>query len=333
MTDSRTYLVTFMDVLAPAVQRAILAIFKPPFQVRFAENYDAAHQAELCRDADFLVPGWAQLTGDMLESAKRVRAVHKWGIGVDRIDVPAAARLGIPVFITAGSNAGPVAELAIALMLGVYRRLYYVNREMRAGKWPKSEMRETCFQIHGKRIGLVGFGNIGRKLARRLAGFDPSAIVYADEYAAPAEVEQALGVRRVDLPELLSTCDIVSLHAPFNDSTRHLINDAAIRRMKKGAVLINTARGELVDELALVEALKRGHLLGAGLDAFDPEPPDADNPLLKLDQVVVTPHAGGGVFDNVAPVAAHVQRNLLSFIAGEPIARQDVIVAVEQRTP
>lgn len=331
MTDARTYQVVFMDVLAPAVQRVILSVFKPPFQVKFADNYDVAHQMELCRHADFLVPGWAQLTAEMLESAKRVRAVHKWGIGVDRIDIQAAERLGIPVFITAGSNAGPVAELAIALMLGVYRRLYYVNREMRAGKWPKSEMRETCFQIHGKRVGLVGFGNIGRKLARRLAGFEPSAIVYADAYAAPADVEQALGVQRVELPELLSTCDIVSLHAPFNASTRHLIDEAAIKRMKKGAVLINTARGELVDEAALVQALRRGHLLGAGLDAFDPEPPDADNPLLQLDQVVVTPHAGGGVFDNVAPVADHVQRNLACFVAGAAIAQQDVIVSADQR--
>jgi len=333
MTGSTTYQVAFMDVLAPAVQRVISSVFGPPFEIRFALNYDARHQLELCRSADFLVPGWAQLTGDMLEAAERVQAVHKWGIGVDRIDIPAARRLGIPVAITAGSNAGPVAELAIALMLAVYRRIYYVNREMRAGKWPKSEMRETCFQIHGKTIGLVGFGNIGRKLARRLAGFEPRAILYCDQHAAPAEVEQALGVRRVELPELLSGSDIVSLHAPYNDSTRHLVDESAIRRMKKGAVLINTARGELVDEAALADALKRGHLLGAGLDAFDPEPPDPDNPLLGLDQVIVTPHAGGGVFDNVAPVAAHVLRNLQRFVAGEPIAAQDLIVAENRRAP
>lgn len=331
MNQPAIYKVVFMDMLAPAVQRVISSVFGPPFNVQFALNYDDRHQMELCRSADFLVPGWAQLTGEMLEAAERVQAVHKWGIGVDRIDVQAARRLGIPVAITAGSNAGPVAELAITLMLAVYRRLYYVNREMRAGKWPKSEMRETCFQIHGKTIGLVGFGNIGRKLARRLAGFEPRAILYCDRFAAPAEVERALGARKVELPELLANSDIISLHAPYNDDTRHLIDESAIRSMKKGAVLINTARGELVDETALADALKRGHLLGAGLDAFDPEPPDPDNPLLSLDQVIVTPHAGGGVFDNVAPVAAHVLRNLERFVAGEPLAAQDLIVSENRR--
>ncbi|GAA5233987.1 dehydrogenase [Verticiella sediminum] len=331
MNRPSTYTVVFMDVLAPAVQRVILSVFRPPFEVRFALNYDDRHQLALCRTADFLVPGWAQLSGDMLAAAERVRAVQKWGIGVDRIDIAAARRLGIPVAITAGSNAGPVAELAVALMLAVYRRLYYVNRQMRAGQWPKSEMRETCFQIHGKTIGLVGFGNIGRKLARRLAGFEPAAILYADRHPAAADVEQSLGARRVELSELLAASDIVSLHAPYDDSTRHLIDERALRRMKKGAVLINTARGELVDEAALADALARGHLLGAGLDAFDPEPPDAANPLLGFDQVVVTPHAGGGVFDNVAPVAAHVLRNLERLVAGEPLPAQDVIVSEDRR--
>ncbi|AMG87528.1 2-hydroxyacid dehydrogenase [Bordetella bronchiseptica] len=333
MSQPTTYTVAFMDVLAPAVQRVILSVFRPPFEVRFAANYDDRHQLALCREADFLVPGWARLTAGMLEAATRVRAVHKWGIGVDRIDVDAARRLGIPLAITAGSNAGPVAELAVALILGVYRRLCYVNREMRAGQWPKAEMRESCFQIHRKTIGLVGFGNIGRKLARRLSGFEPDAILYCDQQAAPAEVERALGARRVELPELLAASDIVSLHLPCTASTRRLIDAAALQHMKKGAVLINTARGELVDEAALAEALQRGHLLGAGLDAFDPEPPDPANPLLALDQVVVTPHAGGGVFDNVAPVAAHVLGNLERFVAGQPLPAQDLIVSEDRRKP
>ncbi len=328
---AETQVVVFMDVLAPAVQRVIRSVFRAPFEVRFASNYDARHQLDLCREADFLVPGWAQLTADMLGTAERVRLVHKWGIGVDRIDIASARQLGIPVAITAGSNAGPVAELAIALMLAIYRRLPYVNREMRLGKWPKSEMRESCFQIHRKTIGLVGFGNIGRKLARRLAGFEPEAILYCDRYPATPDLERELGVRRVELAELLASSDIVSLHAPFDESTRHLIDTTAIRRMKKGAILINTARGELVDERALFEALRSGHLGGAGLDAFDPEPPDATNPLLSLDQVVVTPHAGGGVFDNVAPVAAHVLANLERFVAGEALPARDVVVSQDRR--
>ena len=263
----------------------------------------------------------------MLERAKRLRMIQKWGIGVDRIDVDAARRRGIALAITAGSNAAPVAELTLALMLAVYRRIAYVDRAMRQGLWPKAEMRETCFQIAGKTVGLVGFGNIGRMVARRLSGFD-AKVIYADARAADRETEVALGVSRVALPELLACSDIVSLHAPFTPQTARMIDAASIATMKQGAVLINTARGELVDERALYEALVAGKLRGAGLDAFDPEPPKPDNPLLRLDQVVVTPHAGGGVFDNVENVARHALGNIVRFLRGEPIAAADVIIPV-----
>lgn len=315
-----------LDTWAPAVCEEVRANAPAGFELRFAQSYDPAHQLALVRDADVLLPGWAAVTEPMLAHAQRLRMIQKWGIGVDRIDVEAVRRRGIPLAITAGSNAGPVAELAIALMLSVYRRIPYVNQAMREGQWPKAEMRETCFQLAGKTIGLVGFGNIGRMLARRLRGFDAD-VVYHDARPADSQTERTLGVRRLDLPELLATSDIVSLHAPYLPQTERMINAASIATMKRGAVIINTARGELVDEDALHAALVSGHLRGAGLDAFWQEPVPRDHPLLSLPQVVVTPHAGGGVFDNVAHVARHAFSNITRCLAGEPLPAADVIVA------
>ena len=295
--------------------------------LRFAASYDESEQLALVEQAEFLLPGWAAVTAPMLAHAKKLRMIQKWGIGVDRIDVDAVRRLNIPLAITAGSNAGPVAELAITLMLGVYRRLPQVDKALRHGRWLKAEMRGVCYQIAGKTVGLIGFGNIGRMVARRLRGFD-ARVLYFDTQRADRETEAALNASYAPLQTLLAQSDIVSLHTPLAPGTTRMINAASIAAMKDGAVLINTARGELVDEKALHDALVSGKLRGAGLDAFDPEPPASDNPLFTLDQVVVTPHTGGAVFDNVENVARHALGNILRFLRGDPLAPADVIVAV-----
>lgn len=321
-----TFRVACMDVWAPAVQQAVRVAAPAQLELVFAASYDAAHQHALVADADVLLPGFAAVDATLLQRAPRVRLVHKWGIGIDSIDLDALRGRGIALAITTGANAAPVAELALALMLAVYRRIPYVNRAMREGRWPTPEMRETCFQIAGKTVGLVGFGHIGRMLARRLAGFD-TEIIYSDTVRADEATESRLGARQVALDELLARSDIVSLHAPLTAQTRHLINAPTIATMRDGAVLINTARGGLVDEQALYDALRAGKLRGAGLDAFDPEPPAPGNPLLTLDQVVVTPHAGGGVFDNVGNVARHAFGNIQRFLRGEPIPSTDLVLA------
>ncbi len=321
-----TYRVACMDVWAPAVRDVVIHAAPPELALRFATSYDPAEQLALAGDAEILLPGFAAVTADMLARCPQVRMIQKWGIGIDSIDLDAVRERGIALAITAGANAGPVAELAIALMLAVYRRIPYANRAMREGRWPTPEMRETCFQITGKTIGLVGFGNIGRMLARRLRGFDAN-VIYVDTQRADAVTEQALQARYASLEEVLAQSDILSLHAPLLPQTARMVNAASIAAMKDGAVLINTSRGGLVDEQALFNALVSGKLRGAGLDAFDPEPPAMDNPLLGLDQVVVTPHAGGGVFDNVGNVARHAFGNILHFLRGEPIAAADLVMA------
>ncbi len=321
-----THLVACMDVWAPVVRDVVCRSAPPELELRFAASYDKAEQMALAEHAEFLVPGFAAVNASMLEHARKLRMIQKWGIGIDSIDLDAVRRKGVALAITAGSNAAPVAELAIALMLAVYRRIPYVNRAMREGRWPTPEMRETCYQITGKTVGLVGFGNIGRMLARRLRGFE-ARVVYFDTQRADGETERALGVGYAPLQEVLARSDILSLHAPLTAQTARMINATSIASMKDGAVLINTSRGGLVDEKALFEALVSGKLRGAGLDAFDPEPPAVDNPLFTLDQVVVTPHAGGGVFDNVEHVARHALGNIMRFLRGEPIASADVVIA------
>jgi phosphoglycerate dehydrogenase-like enzyme len=317
--------VACLDVWAPAVRAAVQAAAPQGWTLSFADSYEPGHQQALAMRAQVLVPGFATVDENLLTAAPAVRVVHKWGIGLDAIDQQALRRRGIALAITAGGNAGPVAELAIGLMLAVYRRIPYVNQAVREGAWPTPEMRETCWQLTGKTIGLVGLGAIGRMLAHRLSGFD-AHIVYHDPHPASAEDEARLGVTRMALPELLACSDIVSLHLPLLSSTRWLINAQTIASMKPGSVLINTARGGLVDEHALYEALLRGQLRGAGLDAFEQEPPPVNHPLLSLPQVVVTPHAGGGVFDNVAPVARHVFRNVQALLAGTPIPVADRVL-------
>ena len=325
------HFVACLDVWAPAVQQVVRQVVQQmapaELDLHFATSYDDAEQMALVRDADVLFAGWAAVTRPMLEHARKVRMIEKWGIGVDRIDVEAAREMKIPLAITAGSNATPVAELTIGLMLAVYRRIAHVDRALRAGRWLKSEMREACYQIAGKTIGIYGLGNIGRKVAQRLQGFE-CEVIYHDAHRVDSATEQRLNARYVERDELFRHSDILTLHAPFIPATAQVVNAARIALMKDGAVLINTARGELVDEAALIAALRSGQLRGAGLDAFAVEPLPADHPFLQLDSVVVTPHIGGAVFDNVENVARHAIGNILKVLHGEALAPQDVIVPV-----
>ncbi len=324
-----SHFVACLDVWAPAVREVVRRVAPSELDLHFATSYDDAEQFGLVERAEIILCGWAAVTEPMLARANKLRMIEKWGIGVDRIDIEAARRRKIPVAITAGSNAGPVAELAIGLMLAVYRRIAQVDRALRQGKWLKAEMREIGYQIAGKTVGLVGFGNIGRMVAHRLRGFD-ARVLYFDTRRPDRPTELSLGVTYSPLDQILIDSDIVSLHAPLTPHTARVIDATALAKMKAGAILINTARGELVDESALYDALMNGKLRGAGLDAFDPEPPAPDNPLLKLDQVVATPHTGGAVFDNVENVARHAIGNILRFLQGDALAPEDVIVPVSK---
>jgi D-3-phosphoglycerate dehydrogenase / 2-oxoglutarate reductase len=248
---------------------------------------------------------------------------------VDRIDLDACAAHGIALAKLTAGNAVPVAEHTVLLMLACYRRLPLVDRLTRAGHWGKEEARGIHRQLRGKRIGLVGFGAIGREVAGVLSGFG-AELVYFDPMRAPAEVEDRLGVRFLALDELIATADIVSLHLPLMAETAGLMDAQRIRRMKPGAVLINAARGGLVDEAALADALRDGHLAAAGLDAFSKEPP-IGNPLLDLEQTVLTPHLAGATIDNFDNIIERAVANARSYLETGELPAHDAVLLPEGR--
>ena len=256
---------------------------------------------------EFLIAG--KVTSGMLEQAPKLRFIQAPGAGSDGIDLEAAAARGIPVATTVCGIADEVAELAFALMLAAARRGVELDRELRKGNWLMWDRRLVSRTIAGRTLGIVGMGRIGREVACRARSFKMD-ILYSDP-------QPTAEYPRLPLEELLASSDIVSLHVPLNATTRRLIGGEQIARMKPGAIFINTSRGEVVDEQALSEALLDGRLAGAGLDVFDPEPPLARSALLKMDNVVLTPHVGTGTLDSTKLRSRAYVRNIQRFLAGE----------------
>lgn len=314
------------DAWAPEVQQAIKAAAPPELDVIFANGKDPESWPRLAVDSDFLLVAAETIDADLLQSAPKLKLIHKWGIGVDAIDLEAAKKTGIGIAITAGGNAHAVAEHTILLMLATLRRLPLVDHAMREGRWLFKEMRVQCQQVLGKTIGIVGAGNIGRAVARRLQGFEANVVYYDPVRVAP-DLEKAWGLTFMPMDRLLAESHIVTLHCPGGAENHHLFNAETFSRMRHGAVLINAARGEIVDEQALVAALKSGQLMGAGLDVYEEEPPGGNHPLLAFDNVVLTPHTAASVFDNVGPTARHAFTNMLRAIKGEPIPQADLVVS------
>ena len=250
---------------------------------------DIAKFASDLRDAEVLLHILRPVTGEVLAGAPRLRLVQKIGVGVDTIDLEAARRRGVAVANMPGTNTQAVAEAALMLMLAALRNLPGLDRECRVGNgWtPEQEAQErrnTLGELCGRTVGLVGAGAVASRLVGPLEGLG-ARVIYADRRERPN-----LGIERHDLDDLLETSDVVSLHLPLTPETEGLIDQKALARMKPAAVLINTARGGLVEETALVEALTSGRLSAAGLDVLAEEPPPPDHPLLSLDNVVLTPH-------------------------------------------
>jgi D-3-phosphoglycerate dehydrogenase len=270
--------------------------------------------ADLIADAEgVLIGGTHPLRAPALRAATRLRVVIREGIGVDNIDVDEATALGIVVGNTAGSNADSVADHTFAVLLTLVRDLYRIDREMRAGRgW---EHRPPLGQIAGRTIGVLGTGNVGRGVVRRAAGFGMT--VLGHDIAPDPTLPERYGLRYVDLATLLASSDVLTLHVPLTPLTRGLIDAAAIRAMPSGSLLINTARGEILDLVALRSALLDGHLAGAAIDAW-PDEPVTSSDLFELPNVVVTPHVGGNSTQSSINARTWGARNLLAAFEGRP---------------
>lgn len=255
---------------------------------------------------DAVIAGAERYDADVF-AASRLRVVARYGVGYDAVDIEAATRAGIPVTITPGTNEDSVAEQALALLFAVLRQVPNRDRSVREGVWKRS----IGARLRGKTLGLVGLGRIGRALAWRAVGLGLNVITH-DPCADMAFCDKHR-VRTAAFEELLREADIVSVHLPWTAATTHLFDARAFESMKPGAIFLNTARGPLMDEAALVAGLESGHLGGAGLDVFEQEPLAADSPLLRLPNVVLSPHVGGWDNESVtgmANLAAHCMVDL-----------------------
>ncbi len=250
-----------------------------------------------------LVRSAVKVTARVLAAAGNLKVVGRAGAGVDNIDVAAATARGILVMNVPGGNSVTAAEHTIALIFAAARRVPQAMASLRAGQWERS--RFVGLELTGKTLGVVGYGAVGRIVADRALGLKMRVVAY--DPLVPAFVMEGAGVRPArDLDDLLASSDVVSLHVPLNDETRNLLDREAIRRMKPGAVLVNCARGGLVDEAALVEALNDGHVAAAAIDVWSPEPPPADHALLLHPNVVATPHLGASTHEAQVRVAEAV---------------------------
>jgi len=267
---------------------------------------EKSEMIELLRDADAVIVGVDPLDAEVLDHAKALKVISKYGVGTDNIDMEHAARRGIRVDVAAGANKDAVADFAFALMLAAARRIVPIDRGCRALDWRK----ETAVDVFGRTLGLVGLGAIGKGVAERAKGFRMKVLAY-DQYQDPAYAA-ANGVEYVPLDRLLRESDFISLHAPLTDETRHIIGPVAFEAMKPTAVVVNTARGGLIDEKALLRALRERRIWGAGIDVFAQEPPE-DRELLELDNIVIGSHTAASTFQAIENMSVMAAENVIKY--------------------
>jgi len=257
---------------------------------------------------DGYLAGLDFITEKALDSAKSLRAISRYGIGCDRVNLDAAGKRGILVTNTPGANSDAVADLTLGFMLALARAIPMLDRSMKRGEW----LRRTGIELGGKTLGVLGFGMIGKKVARRAAGFGMTVIAYDpfmdNEYAKKNNVCSK------SLSQVITESDFFSLHLPLTEETQNIINGDVINRMKQGSFIINTSRGGLIDEGALYRALESGHLGGAALDAFEKEPPDANQPIYQLSNVITTPHTAAHTSEAALNMATMAVDNLIDVL-------------------
>lgn len=300
-------------------------VFPDALDFRFDEVFSEKEIVSACRDADFLLvpPAYPDIPSRIIENIPTVRMIQTTGTGYNRIDIRCAARLGIPVANSPGRNVATVAEFTLALLIALQRHLLLSDREVKAGQYARA--REHFFtsgsrEVSEAGIGIIGFGEIGRKVAE-LARSLGASVCYCDVDRMPENRERELGVAFKPLDELLAACDVISLHVPLTERTRGMIGSREFRLMPKGALLINTSRGEVVDQKALAEALEAGHLGGAALDTVYPEPLPGDDPLLALspsagDRLLLTPHIAGITRGAMKRILTGAIENILGAASG-----------------
>ena len=290
--DPRIVFVTDFPVAADRAREMAPTGFELAIVPARSPEYD-----EAMKDAEYLVGFVDGLVDDALfETGPKLKLIQLLSAGYDRADIGSARKAGVPICNNGGANAVAVSEHAILLMLAVSRKLVYQHRTVTAGNWRGNSTPEL-HELRGRTLGIVGLGMIGKKTARLAKAFGME-VLYYDIARLTEDQEDALGVRFRLMNEMLREADVVTLHTPLNASTRHLIGAEELTLMKETAIIVNTARGPVIDEAALHAALTSGGIAAAGLDVFDQEPPEPDNPLFGLDNVILTAHMAGPTFES-----------------------------------
>ena len=315
--------VLYLSHATREVYDIIRAAVPAGFELVTLETNDDAERKRRIADCEAVIAASYPLRRDVIDAAARLRLVHHQGVGYqDTLDLAALKARGIPVAFTPEGTTTGVAEHTVLLMLAVVKLLPFADSELRAGRFHINALRPASRELAGMTIGYVGMGRIARATVERLHSFGTTGVYHDPAVRLAAEEEAALGVRAADLDEVLRSADIVTLHVPLTPGTRNLIDRAALARMKPGAYLVNTARGGLIDETALVEALAGGRLAGAGLDVFETEPLPAGHPLAAFRNVVLTPHISAGTRDALAMKMRAIFANIARFYRGEPLRNE-----------
>jgi len=302
----------------PEITALVMRHAPPGFDVRIHSDRVAdAEKVALLQEADFLILTGRAAPEAALRTARRLKLIQLMSAGYNTINVALCRELGIPVANNGGANAIDVAEHTLALILGIYRKLFAVDQAVRTQQWDPYDFGLSTHTINGRTAGVVGMGQIGRRVARLLTAFG-AQVLYYDPMPLTAEEEATVGVTRVALPDLLRAADIITLHVNLNAESHHLIGRQELALLKPTALLVNTCRGAVVDEAALIETLTARRILGAALDVLELEPPDPANPILKLDNVLLSPHMAGNSYDTWSRRGQFMFENIQRVWAGQP---------------
>ena len=316
--------VVLLDPAAPERMARFASFLPEGWTIASATSRSAQDQIAAMQGAQFAVTGDVPVTAAMMAVPGLV-AVHKWGVGYDSIDLEAARANGVRVLRTTGSNAVAVAESTLGLILALNRNLVRGHVGILNGQWLKGELSVTSMRLSGRTVGIVGFGYIGKALAKLLTGFD-CRILYTKRTKLTEAEEAGLGARFAPLEDLLRESDVVTLNCELNASTRNLIDAERLALMKPDAILVNAARGGVMVESDVAEAVRQGRLRGVGVDVFETEPLPGDNPLRGLDRVITTPHVGAISADSYAPNVSRMVANLLALTEGRVPKDIDILV-------
>jgi D-3-phosphoglycerate dehydrogenase len=308
-------LIAITDSPFPSLEPAKKALARLDPEYRLAASPAADDILAAARDADAVLVTYAKLPGDLLRQLKSCKAIGRFGLGVDNIDLPAAKALGIAVNYVPDYCLREVSDHAMALLLALARKVTLSNALVQSGRWEVPPI-VPLRRVEGQVLGLVGFGNIPQRLTPKAQAFGLKVLAH-DPYVAPDALAAAGVDEAVSFDDLLARSDFISVHAPLLPATRGLINAAAFAKMKKGAFLINTARGPLVDEAALIAALDSGHLGGAALDVVTTEPPGKDSPLIGRDNVILTPHTAFYSVEALEELQTKCASDVARVLAGE----------------